>query len=189
MKSASQTMACATLTAILLTACAEAGPPQVPCEGLTCEGGPCRSDLDCQMGQLCDQGECVEGEAQTACQADSDCAFAEVCTQGICEAVEGLCNRNSDCDNGELCDRDSRRCIPDDQRPCQTRQDCFSDEVSIPNFEAPPFNGSRDTDLNDAAFHPLCDGGLIVGGESDFNGSIGALIRFQIEGQGTTTCP
>ena len=55
-------------------------------------------------------------------------------------------------------------------------------DVSIPSFDAAPFLASSNTYLRDAAFHPACDGGLIVGGDTDFTGSRGMLIEFLIEG-------
>ncbi len=59
--------------------------------------------------------------------------------------------------------------------------DCDITPVHIPNFGAAPYNASANANLNDAAFRPGCDGGLIVGGESNIQGSRGQIIRFQIE--------
>jgi len=55
-------------------------------------------------------------------------------------------------------------------------------DVSIPNFDMAPYLGDSSTNLNDAAFRPGCDGGLIVGGKSDFRGTRGLIIEFAIEG-------
>jgi hypothetical protein len=60
-------------------------------------------------------------------------------------------------------------------------------DVSIPGFDAPPYNGDSSTYLRDAAFRPGCDGGLIVGGKTDFSGSTGQLIVFTLEGG--VACP
>ena len=60
-------------------------------------------------------------------------------------------------------------------------RDCDLTEVSIPGFDQPPFNGDRNDRLNHAAFHPACDGGLIVGGYTAFRDEVGYLIRFDIE--------
>ena len=59
--------------------------------------------------------------------------------------------------------------------------DCGWTEVSIPDFSAPPYNATSGTLLTDVGWRPGCDGGLIVGGWSNFNGSVGYLIKFQIE--------
>lgn len=56
---------------------------------------------------------------------------------------------------------------------------CDLTEVSIANFDAPPFSATNGTRLNDAAWKPGCAGGLIVGG----NGALGLVITFQVEGQ------
>ena len=55
-------------------------------------------------------------------------------------------------------------------------------DVSIPGFGAAPYNADSNTNLNDSAFRPGCDGGLVVGGRTDFSGSTGMLIEFAIEG-------
>ena len=60
--------------------------------------------------------------------------------------------------------------------------DCDLTDVSIPNFGAPPFSATDQTRLFDAAFRPGCDGGLLVGGASNFQGASAQLIRFQVEG-------
>lgn len=54
--------------------------------------------------------------------------------------------------------------------------------VSIPGFGSAPYLGTSNTNLNDSAFRPGCDGGLIVGGETSFSGSTGIIVEFQIEG-------
>jgi hypothetical protein len=63
------------------------------------------------------------------------------------------------------------------------RHDLYSEiemtDVSISGFEAPPYNATSNTYLNDSAFRPGCDGGLLVGGE--VSAGTGMLIEFQIE--------
>jgi hypothetical protein len=66
--------------------------------------------------------------------------------------------------------------------------DCDFTDVSIPNIAAPPFAAPDNFRINDAAFRPRCDGGLVVGGRTDFNGSTGQVITFQVQGQGTRDC-
>jgi hypothetical protein len=60
--------------------------------------------------------------------------------------------------------------------------DCDFTDVSIPNFGAAPFAAASGTRLNDAGFRPGCDGGVLVGGKTDFNGSSAQLVKFQIQG-------
>jgi uncharacterized protein YodC (DUF2158 family) len=64
------------------------------------------------------------------------------------------------------------------------RHDVFDgvNEVSIPDFDLAPYNATGNHALRDAAFHPSCDGGLLVGGHSTFNSSQGFVIRFDIAG-------
>ena len=53
---------------------------------------------------------------------------------------------------------------------------CGLTNVSIPGFDAPPFNADGNTHLDDAAFRPGCDGGIIVGSQR----GAGPVIRFDI---------
>ena len=55
-------------------------------------------------------------------------------------------------------------------------------DVSVPGFAGGRYLADGNTYLSDAAFRPGCDGGLIVGGKTDFRGSFGQLIEFHIEG-------
>jgi len=55
-------------------------------------------------------------------------------------------------------------------------------DVSIAGFDAAPWLGDSNTFLRDVDFRPGCDGGLIVGGKSNFSGSQGLLIEFALEG-------
>ncbi len=55
-------------------------------------------------------------------------------------------------------------------------------DVSIPNFDSAPYLADSNTSLNDAAFRPGCDGGLIVGGRTNFSGSTGMIVEFALEG-------
>jgi hypothetical protein len=61
------------------------------------------------------------------------------------------------------------------------RHDEYSDsgitDVSIPAFDSSPYFGTSNSWLQASAFHPHCDGGLIVGG--DFGTSTGLLIEFE----------
>ena len=59
--------------------------------------------------------------------------------------------------------------------------DCQWTDVSIPSFDQAPWLGQTSTSINDAAWRPGCDGGLLVGGRSDFRGSTPLLAEFQLE--------
>ncbi len=59
---------------------------------------------------------------------------------------------------------------------------CDFADVSIANFGGAPYNADSSTNLNDAAFRPYCDGGVIVGGKSNYQGSSGKIIEFRIIG-------
>lgn len=54
-------------------------------------------------------------------------------------------------------------------------------DVSIPNFGAAPYNADTYVELNDAAWRPGCDGGLIVGGSNAYSSTKGYVIRFAID--------
>jgi hypothetical protein len=56
---------------------------------------------------------------------------------------------------------------------------CEVTEVSIPAFDAAPFLGTTSYQLNDVAWWPDCDGGLIASGTSSFAGDEGRLVAFE----------
>lgn len=60
-------------------------------------------------------------------------------------------------------------------------------DVSIPNFDQPPWSADTYVDLNDVAWRPGCDAGLIVGGANTYSSKKGYLIRFQVDNG--TPCP
>jgi hypothetical protein len=53
-------------------------------------------------------------------------------------------------------------------------------DVSIPGFSGPPYNASNGVTLNDVAWQPGCDGGIIVGGADTFETEVGYVIRFSV---------
>jgi hypothetical protein len=65
------------------------------------------------------------------------------------------------------------------------RHDLFTQnqiyDVSIPNFESPPYNADTSVQLNDLAWRPGCDQGLIVGGSSTVGSQKGYLIQFKVD--------
>src|SRR5204862_5340278 len=66
-----------------------------------------------------------------------------------------------------------------------TQQDIT--DVSIPNFDQPPYNADSQTTLNAGAFRPGCDEGLIVGGKNTFSGQTALVIKFSVTNG--THCP
>ncbi len=71
------------------------------------------------------------------------------------------------------------------------RHDLFTQseigDVSIPGFTAAPYNADSGTKLNDAAWRPGCEGGLLVAGEDTLSAKKGMLVRFEVSGG--AACP
>lgn len=71
------------------------------------------------------------------------------------------------------------------------RHDLYSQnalmDVSIPNFDQAPWNADTYVELNDVAWRPGCDAGLIVGGSNTYGSKKGYLIKFQVDNG--TKCP
>ena len=53
-------------------------------------------------------------------------------------------------------------------------------DVSIPNFSLPPYNADSQVTLNDVAWRPGCEGGLVVGGSNTFSSQKGYVVRFAV---------
>ena len=101
----------------------------------TCQSG-CQDEGDCQLGHLCQDGQCVAGECSlcpTSPEPNSEyCEFGDVCTvSGSCsphEAKNSLC---SDCTLSGSCG-DGMICLLDDLQAganycaptCETEADC-----------------------------------------------------------------
>ena len=70
-------------------------------------------------------------------------------------------------------------------RAFEFRHDLFTQtqitDVSIPNFGLPPYNASMQANLNDVAWRPACDGGLVVGGTNTFSSQQAFVIRFSVD--------
>ncbi len=64
------------------------------------------------------------------------------------------------------------------------RHDLFTDadltDVSIQNFDQPPYNADGFVQLNDAGWRSGCDAGLIVGGSDTLTSKKGYVIRFSV---------
>jgi hypothetical protein len=54
-------------------------------------------------------------------------------------------------------------------------------DVSIPDFGLPPYNASSQASLNDVAWRPGCEGGLLVGGTNTFSVQDAYVVRFSVD--------
>ncbi|MEM7246006.1 MAG: hypothetical protein AAF533_11735 [Acidobacteriota bacterium] len=66
--------------------------------------------------------------------------------------------------------------------PAPLTADCAMTEVSIPNFGSAPWNAPNGANVNDVAWRPGCDEGVIVGGYTNFMTEYGFIGTFEIEG-------
>ncbi len=110
-------------------------------EVLLQEGGSCTSDVDCEAGYLCKQGQCALG-----------CLEDEECPQGTCDLTtgrciaKGECNSDEDClgKSGKRCDLSTQKCVG-----CLEQSDCTGDFVCNTNTnacEAPLIKECTETD-------------------------------------------
>ncbi len=53
--------------------------------------------------------------------------------------------------------------------------------VSIPNFTMPPYNNTTQDSVNDVAWRPGCDGGLVVGGSDSVTYQHAFVARFSVD--------
>jgi hypothetical protein len=60
-------------------------------------------------------------------------------------------------------------------------------DVSVPGFGQPPYNATNGVRLNDAAWRPGCEGGILVGGTDTFSSQSAFVIEFAVENG--TACP
>ncbi len=59
---------------------------------------PCESDDDCEVGEICTEGDCRGG-----CRSDDDCLLGEYCDLDTLSCTDG-CNTDADCeDEGDVC--------------------------------------------------------------------------------------
>ena len=105
------------------------------CTGAPTEAGPCGSSADCEDGQACSDGACVDAaclssadcdinqfcnpvyKCQDGCESDSDCVAGETCNANQCESY-GCRDTNLDCEPGEYCDQTTGECYPSDEGHC-----------------------------------------------------------------------
>lgn len=163
----------AVFLAVLLAACSGT-PAQEPlaagecadnsyCEGMqACIGGSCKevrclTNVDCPLGQFCDEeaaytcnegcaedSDCLSGQTcnggsceQAACvDVDVDCGIGEHCISGACVPVEGFCDQCDEanpCDEGMTCTWFNKEkvsaCLPDCVPSPDDADDCPSRTV------------------------------------------------------------
>ena len=61
----------------------------------------CATNSDCQLGSVCENGQCAPGDV--ACAVDEDCADGERYTSGRCEAVDMGCSDDIECGLNQVC--------------------------------------------------------------------------------------
>jgi hypothetical protein len=54
-------------------------------------------------------------------------------------------------------------------------------DVSIPSFSSPPYNADSAVRLNDVAWRPACEGGLLVGGSNTWSSQKAYVVRFSVD--------
>jgi Cys-rich repeat protein len=156
------------------------------CDGLVDEGcgTPCRTDLECALGQVCTNGVCV---AQSLpCSSDIDCPPGEVCVTGLCQPSctdmdgDGYC-AFEDCDDQnpsihpaafEACDGLDNDC--DGQvdegcsMTCASNADCAAGEVCIDGVCIPA--GPQCSQDLDCPAGQVCIAGTCQPACTDFDG-------------------
>ena len=65
------------------------------------EESQCVLSTDCEEGESCVDGECIDPDAPVTCESHSDCADGRACMTGVCTEVE--CRDAEDCDEGATC--------------------------------------------------------------------------------------
>ncbi len=133
------------------------------CENAQCVDAECATDMDCQNGEVCNDGRC---DAQ--CTTDDDCADGETCNNGVCEEPGADCTTDDDCADGETCNNGtceaSTECQSDDD--CPEGETCNDDNVC----EGESTQCSVDADCAD--------------GESCQNGVCATVPKGDLEGSG-----
>lgn len=154
------------------------------------QDGGCNQDTDCQAGQVCDQGTCVDagGGPGDPCDENADCGLALVCADGTCHPT---CATDADCDpgtcqagvcrgadSGQACLADAG-CEPPGvcvdgwcREPCQQSSDCSPDRCEDGLCTDVPYDGCRgfvhlrddfEDDLVGAVWEQWTTGGAVVG--------------------------
>ncbi|MEC7751282.1 MAG: hypothetical protein VX405_07260 [Myxococcota bacterium] len=109
-------------------------------------GGPggggeaeCRSNRDCDRGEVCDDGECRRERDEPRCRDDGDCDGDEVCTEGRCQPDDGgeppepepepfpnACGENQSCPEGQACYEERCRDRCEEDADCEEGGRCMA---------------------------------------------------------------
>lgn len=132
----------------LLTGCPSKKPKDPACDG----------DKDCQTGEHCVNGKCVQ------CADSGHCPKGMECRSGACVTPESACSSDEDCGEGESCiDGQCRACQTDDEcgpggkcqsgvceRPkaCEVDEDCADDEDCVEGRCLQPWKSEAPADLD-----------------------------------------
>ncbi len=73
----------------------------------------CTTDFQCEIGQICENNLCRLGCRETA---DCDLEKREVCVSGECRL--GLCESNSYCEFGDVCEAQTHACVAPQDPHC-----------------------------------------------------------------------
>jgi len=117
---------------------------------------PCLSDSDCETGQTCENGECVDVPVPD-CVVDDDCLPGFKCEAEKCvPVIEPDCVEDVDCPIGEVCGHGVCRKAPecDVENPCPPGYECKNEQCK--QIPIPP--GPECTDESDCANGDCVDG-------------------------------
>lgn len=117
----------------------------------TDQDGGCVQDADCQAGQVCDQGTCVDagGGPGDPCGSDADCGRDLTCADGTCHLD---CTTDADCSPG-TCQSGICRGV-DPGQACQSDTGCEPPGVCVDGWCLEVCQQSSDCAPN------RCEGGL-----------------------------
>ena len=86
----------------------------------------CTKDEQCPLREICSESyfRCVAG-----CRENGDCTLGQVCQDGKC--LEGICGDHTFCLYGQICEPEEQTCVDDDRGPyCRA---CDSGSVTNPH--------------------------------------------------------
>ncbi|MEL6178315.1 MAG: FG-GAP-like repeat-containing protein, partial [Myxococcota bacterium] len=99
----------------------------------------CVQAIDCAIGSLCINGQCVEG-----CLSNTDCPTGELCMGNQC--IAGECASSSDCTSGQQCNMTTLSCV-----------DCLSDLDCIGNLVCSNFTCVGCTSDSECPIGTVCE--------------------------------
>ena len=100
----------------------------------------CTRDNDCRMGEMCEDGDCVDAPEELECESDGDCSSGEECIGGECfredeptpppePEPEPECTIDSDCPAGQECT--SEECVDIPISYCISSNDCPPEQICV----------------------------------------------------------